>query len=182
MEFSIKNSTFRLQRHKSKYRNTIEIVKFCIIPIILKKVGRLLNSHCWKRLFGHCIAIFFSRRSNAGSSGIHGINGSTQWQISQFATTIRPSRYPSEATTRGGGHYSMASMSAGEATWQGIHHQLTSPKQKLKTCHRHSRRRSLGSVIKTKRSKSCVNQLTVPTVTVWDEDDMKMTKTDEDAV
>ena len=125
---------------------------------------------------------FLSRRSTAGSSGLHGLNGSTQWQISQFATTIRPSRYPSEATTRGGGHYSMASMSAGEATWQGIHHQLTSPKQKLKTCHRHSRRRSLGSVIKTKRSKSCVNQLTVPTVTVWDEDDMKMTKTDEDAV
>ena len=38
MEFSIKNSTFRLQRHKSKYRNTIEIVNFCIIPIILKNM------------------------------------------------------------------------------------------------------------------------------------------------
>ena len=78
----------------------------------------------------------------------------------------------------------MASMSAGEATWQGIHQPLTSsPKQqKLKTCQRHTRRRSLGIVLKTKRSKSCVNQLTVPTVTVWDEDDMKMTKTEEDAV
>ena len=181
MEFSIKNSTFRLQSHKSKCPNSIDIVSFCMI---LSKVGRLLNFYSsemivWSLYF---YFIFLSRRSNAGSSGIHGINGSTQWQISQFATTIRPSRYPSEATTRGGGHYSMASMSAGEATWQGIHHQLTSPKQKLKTCHRHSRRRSLGSVIKTKRSKSCVNQLTVPTVTVWDEDDMKMTKTDEDAV
>ena len=141
---------------------------------------KILYQNC--QLLNSELLSFLSRRSTAGSSGLHGLNGSTQWQISQFATTIRPSRYPSEATTRGGGHYSMASMSAGEATWQGIHHQLTSPKQKLKTCHRHSRRRSLGSVIKTKRSRSCVNQLTVPTVTVWDEDDMKMTKTDEDAV
>ena len=39
-----------------------------------------------------------------------------------------------------------------------------------------------GSIVKTKRSKSCVNQLTVPTVTVWDGDANKISKAEAEEI